>query len=78
MQKEHCSIFKMCLINCGFFGVFFAWGLFFANMSAVFTYVGAESSQIALFWFAGPLAGMIVQPIIGVWSDWTWNKLGRA
>ena len=77
MEKPHSSIFKMCLINCGFFGVFFAWGLFFANMSAVFTYVGAKDSQIALFWFAGPLAGIIVQPIIGVWSDWTWNKLGR-
>ena len=40
-------------------------------------YVGANSSQISVFWFAGPLAGIIIQPIIGVWSDWTWTSLGR-
>lgn len=48
-----------------------------ANMSAIFEYLGAEAHQIPILWLAGPLTGLIVQPLIGSMSDNTWGWLGR-
>jgi maltose/moltooligosaccharide transporter len=48
-----------------------------ANMSAIYQYLGAEESQIAWLWIAAPLTGLIVQPIVGYYSDRTWTGLGR-
>lgn len=64
-------------MSFGFFGIQFGWGLQMANMSAIYQYLGAKESEIAFLWLAAPLTGLIVQPIIGYFSDRTWCRLGR-
>ena len=64
-------------MNLGFLGIQFAWGLQMANMSAIFEYLGANAHQLPLLWLAAPVTGLIVQPIIGNLSDYTWTVLGR-
>ncbi|MGD0258646.1 MAG: MFS transporter [Verrucomicrobiota bacterium] len=64
-------------MSFGFFGIQFGWGLQMANMSAIYQYLGAKESDIAFLWLAAPLTGLIVQPIIGYFSDRTWGALGR-
>lgn len=48
-----------------------------ANMSAIFEYLGADAHQLPILWIAAPLTGLLVQPIIGNLSDYTWTPLGR-
>ncbi len=64
-------------MNFGFFGIQFGWGLQMANMSAIFEYLGADAHQLPILWIAAPLTGLIIQPIIGNLSDYTWTFLGR-
>lgn len=65
-------------MSFGFFGIQFGWGLQMANMSAIYEFLGAAESDIPILWLAAPLTGLIVQPIIGYYSDRTWiPKLGR-
>ena len=64
-------------MSFGFFGIQFGWGLQMANMSAIYQYLGADESTIPLLWLAAPITGLIVQPIVGFYSDRTWTKLGR-
>lgn len=65
-------------MSFGFFGIQFGWGLQMANMSAIYEFLGASESDIPILWLAAPLTGLIVQPIIGYYSDRTWiPKLGR-
>jgi maltose/moltooligosaccharide transporter len=64
-------------MSFGFFGIQFGWGLQMANMSAIYQYLGAKESDIAFLWLAAPLTGLIVQPIVGYFSDRTWCGLGR-
>jgi maltose/moltooligosaccharide transporter len=64
-------------MSFGFFGIQFGFGLQNANMSAIYQYLGASESQIPLLWLAAPVTGLIVQPIIGHYSDRTWTRLGR-
>lgn len=65
-------------MNIGFFGVQFSFALQQSNMSSIYTYLGAEESQLPLLWLAGPMTGLIVQPIIGAMSDNTWSpRFGR-
>jgi maltose/moltooligosaccharide transporter len=64
-------------MSFGFFGIQFGWGLQMANMSAIYQYLGASESQLAILWLAAPVTGLIVQPIIGHYSDRTWTRLGR-
>lgn len=69
------GIWNMCF---GFLGIQFGWGLQMGNMSAIYEYLGAEPDQIPLLWLAAPLTGLIVQPIIGYFSDNTWSpRWGR-
>lgn len=58
-------------------GIQFGWGLQLANMSGIYTYLGAKPEQVPILWLAGPVTGLLVQPIIGSMSDRTWNRLGR-
>jgi maltose/moltooligosaccharide transporter len=46
-------------------------------MSAIYERLGATPEQLSLFWIAGPITGMIIQPLIGSMSDRTWGRLGR-
>lgn len=65
-------------MSFGFFGIQFGWGLQMANMSAIYEFLGASESEIPLLWLAAPVTGLIVQPIIGYYSDRTWMpRLGR-
>jgi maltose/moltooligosaccharide transporter len=64
-------------MSFGFFGIQFGWGLQMANMSAIYQYLGASESDLAVLWLAAPVTGLIVQPIIGHYSDRTWTRLGR-
>ncbi|MFN7389611.1 MFS transporter [Brevundimonas sp.] len=64
----------MCV---GFFGIQIGFGLQNANTSRIFQTLGAEVDSLAILWIAAPLTGLIVQPIIGYFSDKTWGPLGR-
>ncbi len=64
-------------MNFGFLGIQFGWGLQLANMSAIYTKLGAKPDDVPILWLAGPITGLLVQPIIGSLSDRTWNWLGR-
>lgn len=73
-QKTFQQIMLMCL---GFFGIQFGWALQMNNMSAIYLRLGAEESKIALLWLAAPVTGLLVQPLVGYFSDRTWCRLGR-
>lgn len=73
-NKTFLQIVYMCL---GFFGIQFAWGLQQGNMSAIYARLGANPDEIAMLWLAAPVTGLLVQPIIGYFSDRTWCRLGR-
>jgi maltose/moltooligosaccharide transporter len=70
---------RMALANmcCGLFGVQIVWGLQNVNTSRIFQTLGAELDQLPILWIAGPITGLLVQPIIGHLSDRTWGPLGR-
>lgn len=68
------SIFDL---NFGFFGVQIAYALQSANISRIFATLGADPHQLSFFWILPPLMGMIVQPLVGKYSDRTWCRLGR-
>ena len=77
MNKPKLSFWQIWNMSFGFFGIQFGWGLQMANMSAIYQYLGADESTIPLLWLAAPITGLIVQPIVGFYSDRTWTKLGR-
>ena len=60
-------------MNFGFFGVQFSFGLQQSNLSAIYKYLGANESELPMLWLAGPVTGLVVQPIIGAISDNTWS-----
>lgn len=65
-------------MNFGFFGVQFSFGLQQSNMSAIYRYLGANEAELPMLWLAGPVTGLLVQPVIGAISDGTWSpKFGR-
>ncbi|HEX5874167.1 MAG TPA: MFS transporter [Pyrinomonadaceae bacterium] len=64
-------------MSFGFLGIQFGWGLQLANMSPIYKYLHAEESSLPYLWLAGPITGLVIQPIIGSMSDRTWNRLGR-
>ncbi|MBU1345821.1 MAG: MFS transporter [Alphaproteobacteria bacterium] len=68
------AIMNMCV---GFFGIQIGFGLQNANTSRIFQTLGAEVDSLAILWIAAPLTGLLVQPIIGHFSDRTWTPLGR-
>lgn len=77
MSKPRLSFREIFNMSFGFLGIQFGFGLQLANMSAIYTKLGADPSKIPILWLAGPMTGLIVQPIIGSMSDRTWNALGR-
>src|SRR5215471_6355949 len=77
MSKPRMSFWQIWNMSFGFLGIQFGWGLQLANMSGIYTYLGAKPEQVPILWLAGPVTGLLVQPIIGSMSDRTWNRLGR-
>ncbi len=76
-MKRPLSFWQIWNMNFGFLGIQFGWGLQLANMSAIYTKLGAHPDDIPILWLAGPVTGLLVQPVIGAMSDRTWTKLGR-
>jgi maltose/moltooligosaccharide transporter len=68
------QIWNMCF---GFLGLQFGFALQNANVSRIFQSLGADLDQIPIMWVAAPLTGLLVQPVIGYFSDRTWTRLGR-
>lgn len=64
-------------LSFGFFGVQIAYALQSANISRIFSTLGADPHDLSYFWILPPLMGILVQPIIGVLSDRTWTRFGR-
>lgn len=64
-------------ISFGFFGVQIAYSLQSANISRIFATLGADPHSLSFFWILPPLMGMIVQPLVGKYSDRTWTRFGR-
>ncbi|MBR3291837.1 MAG: SLC45 family MFS transporter [Bacteroidales bacterium] len=77
MQKKQLSFGQLFNLSFGYFGVQIAYALQSANISRIFATLGADPHQLSFFWILPPLMGMIVQPLIGHWSDRTWCRMGR-
>ena len=77
MQTKELSFWQMWNLSFGFFGVQIAYALQSANISRIFATLGADPHQLSFFWILPPLMGMIVQPLIGKYSDRTWCTMGR-
>lgn len=75
--KPDLNFWKLWNISFGFFGVQIAYALQSANISRIFATLGADPHNLSYFWILPPLAGIIVQPIIGSASDKTWTRWGR-
>jgi maltose/moltooligosaccharide transporter len=71
------SLGDMVRICSGMFGVQIAWSLQNANTSRIFQTLGADVASLPILWIAGPITGLVVQPIIGHLSDRTWTRIGR-
>lgn len=76
--KPKLSFWQIWNMSFGFLGIQFGFALQNANTSRIFQTLGAEPESLALFWLAAPVTGLLVQPIIGFYSDRTWHpKWGR-
>jgi maltose/moltooligosaccharide transporter len=75
--KPRFSFFQILSLSMGFLGIQFGYALQNANASRILQTFGADIEQLSWFWLAAPITGMIIQPIIGHYSDHTWTRLGR-
>ena len=76
-HKPHLTFGQIINMNVGFFGIQFSFGLQQSSMSPIYKYLGADDATLPLLWLAGPVTGLIVQPIIGAMSDRTVTRWGR-
>ena len=76
-MKPKLSFTQIWNMSFGFLGIQFGFALQNANTSRIFETLGADVDKIPLLWIAAPVTGLIIQPIIGHWSDKTWNRFGR-
>lgn len=77
-QKPRLSFWQIWNMNFGFLGIQFGFALQNANTSRIFETLGASKDEIPILWLAAPTTGLLVQPIIGYFSDRTWHpRLGR-
>ena len=77
IQKPQLTFWQLWNLSFGFFGVQIAYSLQSANISRVFATLGADPHNLSFFWILPPLMGMIVQPLVGRFSDKTWTRFGR-
>ncbi|NNF73628.1 MAG: MFS transporter, partial [Flavobacteriaceae bacterium] len=78
MQKRTLGFWEIWNMSFGFLGIQMGFALQNANVSRIFQTLGADIEDIPILWVAAPLTGLIVQPIVGYFSDRTWHpKLGR-
>jgi len=76
-QKPALGFWEIWNMSFGFLGIQFGFALQNANVSRIFETLGASIDDIPILWIAAPVTGLIVQPIIGHYSDKTWTRLGR-
>ncbi|AOL94121.1 MFS transporter [Porphyrobacter sp. LM 6] len=76
-NKPRLSLLRIIEMNIGFFGLQFSFGLQQANMGPIYGFLGADEATMPLLWLAGPMTGLIIQPIIGAMSDRTNTRMGR-
>lgn len=76
-SKPRLSFWQIWNMSVGFLGIQFGFALQNANASRILLTFGADLHHLSWFWLVAPITGMIVQPIIGYFSDKTWNRLGR-
>jgi maltose/moltooligosaccharide transporter len=77
MVKPRLSFSQIWNMSFGFLGIQFGWTLQMNNISAIYEFLGAKADQLPILFLAAPVTGLLVQPLIGHWSDNTWNWLGR-
>ncbi|MFA6031473.1 MAG: MFS transporter [Myxococcota bacterium] len=75
--KPRLSLLRIIEMNIGFFGLQFSFGLQQANMGPIYGFLGADEATMPLLWLAGPMTGLLVQPIVGALSDRTNSRFGR-
>jgi len=76
-SKPLLTLGQIFTMSFGFMGVQIGYSLQNANTSRILSAIGADPHHLSLFWLAAPMAGLIVQPIVGLSSDKTWTRLGR-
>ncbi|MFV8336357.1 MFS transporter [Flavobacterium sp. RSP29] len=77
MEKRKLSFWQIWNMSFGFLGIQFGFALQNANTSRIFETLGAKVDEIPILWIAAPVTGLVIQPIIGYFSDRTWTRLGR-
>lgn len=77
IAKPKMSLMRIIEMNLGFLGIQFSFGLQQANMGPIYRFLGANEATMPLLWLAGPVTGLIVQPIVGAMSDRTISRFGR-
>lgn len=75
--KPRLGFWDIWNMSFGFLGIQFGFALQNSNVSRIFETLGARVENIPLLWIAAPVTGLVVQPIVGYFSDRTWNRLGR-
>ena len=76
-MKPRLTFWQILNMNFGFFGIQYSFGLQQGNMSPLYKYLGADEASLPYLWLAGPMTGLLVQPIIGAMSDRTLSRWGR-
>jgi maltose/moltooligosaccharide transporter len=76
-RKPTLPLSAIANLSFGFLGIQIAFGLQTANVSRIFQILGASIDSLPILWIAGPVTGLLVQPVIGYLSDRTWGRLGR-
>ena len=76
-RKPHLSLLRIVEMNLGFLGLQFSFGLQESNMAPIYSYLAANEASLPLLQLAGPLTGLLVQPLIGAMSDRTSSRWGR-
>lgn len=77
IARPQLSFWQIVNMNVGFFGIQYSFGLQQGNMSPIYKYLGADEASLPLLWLAGPMTGLLVQPIVGAMSDRTLSPRGR-
>lgn len=77
VQRPNLGFWHIVNMNVGFFGIQFSFGLQQSSMSPIYQYLGADAASLPYLWLAGPVTGLVVQPLIGALSDKTTSRLGR-
>ncbi len=75
--KPRLSLLRIIEMNLGFLGLQFSFGLQQGNMVPIYSYLGADEASLPILQLAGPMTGLLIQPLIGALSDRTNSRFGR-